>query len=101
MNRANEAWGNGNEQETTKVGGVMRITRFEDIEAWEVARKLTQLVYGLAKRGHFMKDFGLRDQACRASVSIMANIAEGFDSGSNLEFVRFLSYAQRSCSELQ
>ncbi|OHC03357.1 MAG: hypothetical protein A3H23_01400 [Planctomycetes bacterium RIFCSPLOWO2_12_FULL_40_19] len=79
----------------------MKITRFEDIEAWQIARDLSQFIYSVVKKGKFSKDYGLKDQVCRASVSIMANIAEGFDSGSRAEFARFLAYAQRSCSELQ
>jgi four helix bundle protein len=79
----------------------MKITRFEDIEAWKVARSLTDRVYQATKTGTFSKDYGLKDQVCRAAVSIMANIAEGFDAGSGAEFARFLAYAQRSCSEIQ
>lgn len=79
----------------------MKITRFEDIEAWQIARDLCRLVYKATKKEKFSKDFSLKDQVCRASVSIMSNIAEGFDSGTNAEFARFLSYSQRSCSELQ
>ena len=90
-----------NEELSTPLWGRMKITRFEDIEAWKVARSLTDRVYQVTKTGVFSKDYGLKDQACRAAVSIMANIAEGFDAGSGAEFARFLGYAQRSCSELQ
>ncbi len=79
----------------------MKITRFEDIEAWKVARGLTDRVYQVTRTGVFSKDYGLRDQICRAAVSVMANVAEGFDAGSRAEFARFLAYAQRSCSEIQ
>ncbi len=79
----------------------MKITRFEDIEGWQLARELTRQVYAVAMRGMFAKDFGLRDQITRASGSAMHNIAEGFDGGSNAEFVKFLRYSQRSCSEVQ
>ena len=79
----------------------MAITRFEDIEAWQIGRELTRQVYVMTAEGAFAKDFGLRDQIQRASGSVMHNIAEGFDAGSNAEFVRFLRYAQRSCSEVQ
>jgi four helix bundle protein len=79
----------------------MRIERFEDIEAWQSARELMNLVYDNATRGEFARDFGLRDQITRAAGSAMHNIAEGFDAGSNAEFVKFLRYAQRSCSEIQ
>jgi four helix bundle protein len=79
----------------------MKIERFEDIEAWQLARKLTKQVYVLTCKEPFSRDYGLRDQIQRASGSVMHNIAEGFDSGSNLEFVRFLGYAKRSCTEIQ
>jgi four helix bundle protein len=79
----------------------MLIERFEDIQAWQVARQLCKTTYEITRDGSFAKDFGLKDQAQRASVSIMANIAEGFDSRSNSEFVQFLYYALRSASELQ
>ncbi len=79
----------------------MKITRFEDIEGWQLARELTRQVYAVAMRGLFAKDYGLRDQITRASGSAMHNIAEGFDGGSNAEFAKFLRYSQRSCSEVQ
>lgn len=79
----------------------MTIRRFEDIEGWQLARELTRQVYAVAMRGAFAKDFGLRDQIARASGSAMHNIAEGFDGGSNAEFVKYLRYSQRSCSEVQ
>lgn len=66
-----------------------------------MARELTKLVYTVAMRGAFAKDFGLRDQITRAAGSIMHNIAEGFDGGTNAEFIKFLRYSQRSCSEVQ
>ena len=77
----------------------MKIKRFEDIEAWQLARELTAKVYVLTKKSGFARDYGLKDQIQRASGSVMHNIAEGFDGGSNAEFVKFLRYAQRSCSE--
>ena len=77
------------------------IKRFEDIEAWKEARNLTREIYRTTARKSFSKDFGLRDQLQRAAVSIMANIAEGFDGGSNREFAKFLAYALRSASEVQ
>ena len=79
----------------------MKIERFEDIESWKRARELTSRIYDLTAKGSFAKDFGLRDQIQRASVSIMANIAEGFDSGSKKSFILFLNYAYRSTSEVQ
>ena len=79
----------------------MTIKRFEDINSWVEARELTKRIYEATTRAKFSKDFGLIDQIRRACVSIMANIAEGFDSQSNDEFIRFLIYARRSCSEVQ
>jgi four helix bundle protein len=83
-----------------KAGNV-KIERFEDIEAWKAARELTQRIYALTSQPKFAKDFGLRDQIQRAAVSIMANIAEGFDGRSTREFIRFLGYAFRSATEVQ
>ena len=85
----------------TLDNGIMGITRFEDIHAWQAARDLCKMVYGLTRENKFSKDFGLVDQARRAAVSVMANIAEGFDCRSNSEFIQFLYYALRSASELQ
>ncbi|MBI5963367.1 MAG: four helix bundle protein [Chloroflexi bacterium] len=79
----------------------MKIERFEDIRAWQQARELSNLVYDLTEQGKFAKDFRLRDQIQGASGSIMHNIAEGFDDGSDVEFIRFLKYARRSASEVQ
>lgn len=79
----------------------MAIRRFEDIQAWQAARALATIVYDLSGTVGFSRDFGLRDQARRAAVSMMANVAEGFDSRSNGEFIQFLYYALRSASELQ
>lgn len=77
------------------------IKRFEDILAWQEARKLVREIYGITREGAFAKDFGLRDQVQRAAVSIMANIAEGFDCESHIEFARFLGIARRSALEVQ
>ena len=77
------------------------IQRFEDIHAWQEARKLTQQIYILTDTGSFAKDFSLRDQIRRASVSVMSNIAEGFDCDSKKEFARFLGIARRSIVEVQ
>jgi four helix bundle protein len=79
----------------------MKIVRFEDIEAWQLARELTRKVYGLTKKAGFSHDFGLKRQIQDAAGSSMHNIAEGFDSETNNEFVRFLRYAKRSCTEVQ
>ena len=79
----------------------MRIERFEDIEAWQLARKLTRKVYDLTKQSKFARDFGLKRQIQETAGSTMHNIAEGFDSETNPEFIRFLRYAKRSCTEVQ
>lgn len=73
---------------------------FEEIEAWQQARELTKLVYAASGRGTFERDFGLRDQVRRASVSIMSNIAEGHGRGGNKEFIQFLSVARGSACEV-
>lgn len=77
------------------------IKRFEDLHAWQAAREVTNLVYRFTCIGEFARDFGLRDQIRRSASSVMSNIAEGFDSGSDSEFIRFLGYARRSASEMQ
>ena len=79
----------------------MKIEKFEDIRAWQQARDLSNLVYDLTEQVRFAKDFRLRDQIQGAAGSIMHNIAEGFDDGSDIEFIRFLKYARRSASEVQ
>lgn len=79
----------------------MKIKRFEDIEAWKLARELTLKVYRLTKHPEFMKDYGLKNQIQEAAGSSMHNIAEGFDSETNPEFIRFLRYGKRSCTEVQ
>ena len=79
----------------------MKITRFEDLECWQVARALTKVAYGYTKSSAFSKDYRLSGQMTGAAISIMNNICEGFDSKSNKEFIRFLTYARRSCSEVQ
>ena len=79
----------------------MKINRFEEIEAWKLARSLTQKVYQLTRKPEFSKDYGLKNQIRDASGSSMHNIAEGFDAESNVEFIQFLRYAKRSCSEVQ
>ena len=79
----------------------MKIERFEDIDSWKAGRELTKTIYKLTSKSSFSKDFGLKDQIQRASVSITANIAEGFDSKSNKAFINFLNYSFRSASEVQ
>lgn len=78
-----------------------RIEKFEDIVAWQKARSLTKEVYLCTRQGAFAKDYGLKDQIQRASVSTMANVAEGFERGGNKEFVQFLSNSKGSCGEVR
>jgi four helix bundle protein len=78
-----------------------KITRFEEIEAWQTARELTRQIYELTNAGQFARDFGLRDQMRRASVSIMSNIAEGFESRTPALFVEYLGRAKASAGELR
>lgn len=75
------------------------IQRFEDLQAWKIARELTKDIYALTREGAFSRDFGLRDQICRSSVSIMSNVAEGFERDGDKEFVNFLSIAKGSAGE--
>lgn len=74
---------------------------FEDLLVWKKARLLTQWVYGITKNGPLSADFGLKDQIQRASVSVMANIAEGFERGSRKEYRQFLNIAKGSCGEVR
>jgi four helix bundle protein len=75
--------------------------RFEDIKAWQKARELNRTIYFITSKDSFSKDFGLRDQIRRASVSIMANIAEGFGRRTNKDFANFLVIAHGSAAETQ
>lgn len=75
--------------------------KFEDIEAWRKARELTREVYRHSKVSPFSRDFGLRDQIRRAAVSVMSNIAEGFERGGTREFMQFLAIAKGSAGELE
>jgi len=77
------------------------ITRFEEIEAWQSARLVTRRVYELTQEGRIARDFGLRDQMQRASVSILSNIAEGFESRTTPLFLDFLGRAKGSAGELR
>ena len=78
-----------------------RVERFEDLIAWQKARLLTAEIYRVTSQGHFARDFGLRDQICRAAVSVMSNIAEGFERNRAAEFHQFLSIAKASCGEVR
>jgi four helix bundle protein len=78
-----------------------KIERFEDLIAWQKARELTRVIYQVTRRGEFARDFGLTRQMQRAAVSIMANIAEGFERGGRGEFHQYLSTAKASCAEVR
>ena len=78
-----------------------RITRFEDLIAWQKARKLNGFVFALTRTGRFAADYRLSDQICRAAISVAANIAEGFERDGNREFVKFLSIAKGSAGEVR
>jgi four helix bundle protein len=80
---------------------VATFKRFEEMHAWQSARDLVKLIYDATKQSDFNRDFALRDQIRRAAISVMSNIAEGFGTGTDSEFVRFLGYARRSASEAQ
>jgi four helix bundle protein len=79
----------------------VRIERFEDLKAWQRAREMTRLVYQLSAKGSFGADFALRDQIRRASISVMSNIAEGFDRAGRKEFRQALVVAKGSCAEVR
>ena len=79
----------------------MGIDRFEDLDAWKKARELANAVYKVTTEDSFKHDYGLRDQIQRASVSVMANIAEGFGCDTDKDYIRFLNYAFRSTLEVQ
>lgn len=76
-----------------------KIEKFEDIESWKIAREVTRLIYDASSTGPFERDFALRDQIRRASISVMSNIAEGFERGGDKEFIQFLAVAKGSCGE--
>ena len=77
------------------------VQRFEDLEVWQEAKRLVKAIYTSTRQGAFAKDFGLRDQLQRAAVSVMSNIAEGFERGTNREFAQFLHIAKGSAGEVR
>ena len=78
-----------------------KIEQFEEILGWQSGRELCNLVYDLTKKELFSRDFGLRDQMRRASVSVISNIAEGFESQNNRTFIRYLYIAKASSGEVR
>ena len=79
----------------------MVVIKFEDLIAWQKARTLTRAIYLLTRQSPFVRDFGLTNQIQRASVSIMSNLAEGFERNGQREFLQFLSTAKASCAEVR
>jgi four helix bundle protein len=80
---------------------VAGITRFEEIEAWKTSRELTRMIYALTEQGQFAKDFGLKNQIQRAAVSVMSNIAEGFESRTQAQFLEYLGRSKASAGEVR
>ena len=79
----------------------MKIERFEDIQAWQKARKLVTRIYNVPNKDDFAKDYSLKDQLRRASVSVMSNISEGYARQTDKEFAQFLYIASGSTAEVQ
>lgn len=77
------------------------ITRFEDIEAWRTARELTRMIYALTEQDQFAKDFGLKNQIQRASVSVISNIAESFERRTQAQFLEYLGRSKASAGEVR
>ena len=75
--------------------------KFEEINAWQRARELTRQIYRVSSEGRFARDFALRDQVRRACISIMSNIAEGYERSGTKEFIQFLSVAKGSVGEVR
>jgi len=78
-----------------------RVEKFEDLRVWQSAFALSKEIYHATNDGEFSRDFGLRDQIRRAAVSVMSNIAEGFERHSNQDFSRFLAISRGSCAEVR
>ena len=96
----------GHEYEAEEFGGGEfrvrdGIDRFEDLDCWKVARQLANGIYDFTKRGAASKDYGFRNQIRRSAVSVMNNVAEGFERGSNKDFVHFLFIARGSAGEVR
>ena len=78
-----------------------KVEKFEDLIAWQKARALTKQIYSITSKNQFVKDYGLKDQIRRASVSIMSNLAEGFERGGRPEFHQYVVIAKGSCAEVR
>lgn len=79
----------------------MKLERFEDLDAWKVARELANRVYAMGRESGMSKDYGFKDQLQRAAVSVMNNVAEGYERGSNKDFAKFLFIARASAGEVR
>lgn len=77
------------------------VKRFEELECWKSARDLVKLIYSNTRSGAVSKDYGFRNQICRAAVSVMSNIAEGFESQTHVKFVDYLGHAKASAGEVK
>lgn len=77
------------------------IRRFEEIKAWQTGRELANLIYAFSKHGNLARDFGLKDQMRRAAVSIISNIAEGYESRTQAQFINYLGTAKASAGEVR
>lgn len=79
----------------------MKIEKFEDLIAWQKSRELTKRIYQITRQEPFCRDFGLASQIQRSAVSVMSNLAEGFERGSSSEFHQFIVIAKASCAEVR
>jgi four helix bundle protein len=79
----------------------MKAERFEDLDTWKVARELANVIYSMGKTEDLVKDYGFKDQIQRAAVSVMNNIAEGFERGCNKDFAKFLFISRGSVGEVR
>ena len=84
-----------------ELNEMAKIERFEDIEAWKLGREIVRLIYQISSSGDFVRDFALVNQIRRASISIISNIAEGFERNGDKEFIQFLTIAKGSCGEVR
>jgi four helix bundle protein len=82
-------------------GGMRGVKHFEELEVWQKARAMAREIYACGSNREFARDFGLRDQIRRAAVSVVSNIAEGFERGGDREFRQFLAQAKGSCGEVR
>ncbi len=79
----------------------MPIQKFEDMKVWQDSREFVRIIYAFTSGEKFKKDFGMKDQIQRAAISVMSNIAEGYERNSNKEFIKFLNYSKGSIGEVR